>query len=202
MTNERRIEVCLNWPDSKLSPNSRVFWLEKNEIAQEHKLHAITKTVAAMKEAGISRGTLNPEGRLLVKLVVLPPSKHHRDEDNLLATCKAYLDGIAFALKVNDCNFHFLEQSWLQPDPEKKGRIRFCLEWEEPKREIEPRGKRVKKPHPSAKYSDSEIDAVHALRESGMTYAAIAQKMGMPNYTVWAICNGRVTKAGRGERID
>ena len=62
---------------------------------------------------------------------MLPPSKRRRDEDNLLATCKAYLDGIAFGLKVNDCNFHFLEQAWLQPDPEKKGRIRFCVEWEE-----------------------------------------------------------------------
>ncbi len=128
---KRRIEVCLQWPDSRLSPNGRAFRLEKNNIAQDHKLHAITKTVAAMKEAGIKRNDVRPKGMLLVQLVVLPPSKRRRDEDNLLATCKAYLDGIAFGLKVNDCNFHFLEQAWLQPDPEKKGRIRFCVEWEE-----------------------------------------------------------------------
>jgi len=40
-----------------------------------------------------------------VLLTFYPPTAHDRDRDNLLASCKGYLDGIAQAWGINDSQF-------------------------------------------------------------------------------------------------
>lgn len=51
--------------------------------------------------------------RLPICITFYPPTRHARDEDNLRASCKAYQDGIADALGVNDrcfaCHYQFEE---------------------------------------------------------------------------------------------
>src|SRR3546814_16726876 len=44
-------------------------------------------------------------GDIRVVLTLYPPDRRQRDRDNLLSNCKAYLDGIADALGVNDSRF-------------------------------------------------------------------------------------------------
>jgi hypothetical protein len=48
--------------------------------------------------------------------------------DNALASLKAYHDGIADALGVNDCRFGIVPQAW--GDSEKGGKVVIRLEWE------------------------------------------------------------------------
>src|SRR3546814_7129587 len=44
-------------------------------------------------------------GDIRVVLTFYPPDRRQSDRDNLLSNCKAYLDGIADALGVNDSRF-------------------------------------------------------------------------------------------------
>lgn len=46
------------------------------------------------------------------------------------------------------------------------------------------RGLWVGEDHPGAKYSDSDVALVFELRESGMSYGQIAQKMEIPKSTI------------------
>lgn len=54
-----------------------------------------------MAEAGIDAGAPKNE----VHLVFVPPDRRNRDADNMLASMKAGLDGMADAMKVDDSKF-------------------------------------------------------------------------------------------------
>jgi len=47
------------------------------------------------------------DGKIWVWMMFYPKTMNYPDMDNCLAMCKAYLDGIADALKVNDRRFVF-----------------------------------------------------------------------------------------------
>lgn len=53
---------------------------------------------------------------------------------------------------------------------------------------VNDRGLRVGQSHHRAKYSDRVIEHVRRLRDQGMTYPEIAEKMDMPYWTVSRIC--------------
>lgn len=53
------------------------------------------------------------------------------------------------------------------------------------------RGCRIGETHPRAKLMDYEVDMVFELRDSGMTLAAIAEKLDVTKGTVWKILTGR-----------
>lgn len=53
------------------------------------------------------------------------------------------------------------------------------------------RGCRIGETHPRAKLSDHDVDLVFELRDSGMTLAAIAEKLDVTKGTVWKIITGR-----------
>lgn len=123
---KRTIDVDLPWPPRGLSPNARMNRLAKAQLFKRTKMAAFIATAAALKgrpAAVQSATTVN------VKLICTPPVLRYRDEDNLLANCKATLDGIAQKLGVDDHWFHFLEQEW--HEPEAPGRLVVRLDWEE-----------------------------------------------------------------------
>ena len=123
---KRTIDVDLPWPPRGLSPNARMNRLAKAQLFKRTKTAAFIATAAALKgrpAAVQSATTVN------VKLICTPPVLRYRDEDNLLANCKATLDGIAQKLGVDDHLFHFLEQEW--HEPEAPGRLVVRLDWEE-----------------------------------------------------------------------
>lgn len=112
--------LFLPWPDKRLSPNARVHW---RALAQAKKM---AKKVAfyTVKEAGIGR--IEAES-LLVRYSFFPPSRRKYDLDNLVASTKAYSDGIADAVGIDD-------SAWtLAIEPrgpvEKNGMVKVELEW-------------------------------------------------------------------------
>ena len=120
-------EVDLPWPDPKLGPNARVHYMALARLRKEAKNFSIMKTRMAIHAAKISR--IKPVGKVNIQLMPCPPTRHGQDEDNLLAKLKAALDGIAYAMGVDDKNFHFLEQAWF---PAKKpGKVIVRVSWEE-----------------------------------------------------------------------
>lgn len=133
----KKLTIELPWPPRGLSPNARLNIYSKNNLFQKTKRGAHVAVRLAMARAGIPAialrgGTQKRDGgRLNLTLICQPPLLRYRDEDNLIANCKAVFDGIAEAAQVNDCLFHFREQEWLPPDPEKRGHLTVILDWEE-----------------------------------------------------------------------
>lgn len=91
-------EVKLPWPPSELSPNSRIHWARKAKFAKGYK-----KSCWAMaKQAGLC---VDWEGPVHVWLTFVPPDRRHRDQDNMIASVKYALDGLALALGIDDKRF-------------------------------------------------------------------------------------------------
>jgi crossover junction endodeoxyribonuclease RusA len=86
--------ITLPWPAKELSPNhrSRSHWPRTRAIkTARHTAWALTLEARAA-------------GRL-ISFTFYPPDNRQRDRDNLIASMKAYQDGIADALKANDNAF-------------------------------------------------------------------------------------------------
>src|SRR3546814_1280266 len=87
--------VRLTWPDRASHPNSRGHWSKRAKANKAMRKAAYYLTLGANVKA--------PEnGDIRVVLTFYPPDRRQGDRDNLLSNCKAYLDGIADALGVND----------------------------------------------------------------------------------------------------
>ena len=107
---KKKVTLELPWPPRELSPNVRVDRYTKNKKFQSYKLQAYALTLKATgnkparpAEMTSVRPTVN------VQYCLTPPDRRARDEDNFFASMKAAQDGIALALKVNDCFFHLRE---------------------------------------------------------------------------------------------
>ena len=93
--------VVLPWPPKALNPNGRLHWA-KTARAKKSYREACYYTARA---AGLSAASFSPAPKLALELVVYPPDKRLRDVDNIVASLKAGLDGLADALGVNDHRF-------------------------------------------------------------------------------------------------
>ena len=87
--------IKLPWPHPDLSPNARVHRMEKARRAK----HARETAGWLCKGAKVQKSTASA---LRVTITFHPPDKRHRDTDNMLASCKAALDGVSDALGIYD----------------------------------------------------------------------------------------------------
>lgn len=88
------------WPPRALSPNARVHWAEKARAAKKY------RAVCRLMAQAMGCRALNAE-RLTVEITFHPPNRHRRDTDNLLASVKAGLDGLADATGVDDSHWNY-----------------------------------------------------------------------------------------------
>lgn len=84
------------WPPRILSPNSRGHWAVKAQAFKAAKALAFYAT----------KESKHPVALRFI-LVFCPPDYRRRDADNLIASCKAYLDGMAAAWGVDDSLFRW-----------------------------------------------------------------------------------------------
>lgn len=110
--------IELPWPVKELSPNARVHWAVKASAAKSARKNAAWATRAA----GLSKLDL---ASLKVTVVYHAPDKRRRDADGVLSSCKAYLDGVADVIGVDDSNF---ELAIRKGAPITHGAIRILLE--------------------------------------------------------------------------
>lgn len=89
--------VNLPWPARTLSPNARAHW---SVIARAKRAARIAAYYIA-REARPSLTMTAP----LVSLEFRPPDNRRRDLDNLIASMKAALDGLADAIGCDDHKF-------------------------------------------------------------------------------------------------
>ena len=88
--------MSLPWPNRALHPNARVHW---RELAEHKKNARIIGRYLAI-EAGAKRQAF-PE-RPAVAITFNPPDNRRRDDDGIIASFKAYRDGIQDAIGVDD----------------------------------------------------------------------------------------------------
>ena len=116
--------LFLPWPDKRLSPNARIHWAKLAGAKSAAKRLAYY----AVLEAGI--GKIDAD-KISVRYVFYPPDNRARDTDNMLASCKAFGDGIALAIGIDDSKW---ELSIAPRGPvEKHGMVKVELEWGEAK---------------------------------------------------------------------
>lgn len=101
----------LGWPAKALNPNSREHYMTKWRYGKASKTTAYWATKAVL-----GHGKFEHDGSSQIRVVITayPPDKRDRDTDNLIASCKALLDGIALALGTNDKHFD-LGVQWGEP---------------------------------------------------------------------------------------
>ncbi|WDS36224.1 hypothetical protein [Pseudoxanthomonas sp.] len=110
-------ELILPWPSKDLSPNARVHWGQKAKAAADAR--ALAKLAAWA--SGWTPAIRFPEGRLHLWVDFYPPTRRLPDDDNMLSRCKAYRDGIADALGIDDKRF--VSHPYVKSEPRKGGQV-------------------------------------------------------------------------------
>ncbi len=113
--------IVLPWPPKELSPNARVHWAKKSKAAKQYRAECFLLT----KKAGIAAPQ---SGEILFALEFVPPDRRKRDDDNLLASCKALRDGVADALGIDDSRF--ITQLRISRETVKGGEVRVRIQGE------------------------------------------------------------------------
>lgn len=88
------MRVVLPWPCSELSPNARVHWARKAREAKHYRALAHLLTRKALGPVWLKSARVGIE--------FYPPDNRRRDLDNMLASMKPAIDGIAAAIGVDD----------------------------------------------------------------------------------------------------
>lgn len=90
----------LPWPDADLAGNSRAHWAVRNRKFQKAKNWAIQEALAAGMQT-----CKDPQTKFSLFFDLHPPKQSRADKDNYMTACKAYQDGIAHRLGVDDGRF-------------------------------------------------------------------------------------------------
>ena len=110
--------LTLPWPPAALSPNSRGHWRARHKAAKSSRELAWAATINA--------GWVVPSSdRVHLWIDFYPPTKRLPDDDNMLARCKGYRDGIADALGVDDRLF--VSHPFVRREVRKGGEVRIRM---------------------------------------------------------------------------
>ena len=119
-------QIELPWPPKALSPNARAHWADKARKTKMARTLAWGLTAQALGQKLRAYATHDGED-IPLKVTLEPPMRGGAipDEDNIMASLKAYRDGIASALGVNDSRFRNERPQWLP----KSGAGRVIIEF-------------------------------------------------------------------------
>jgi crossover junction endodeoxyribonuclease RusA len=112
--------IPLPFPAKILWPNGRGHYHAKNRAFQAHKQWAFTAAKQAMPRCFKWNGE-----PIKWRVTITPKTAHKIDKDNAVASLKAYFDGIALALGVNDSAFDVPEIIFAEP--RKPGGVEIAL---------------------------------------------------------------------------
>jgi crossover junction endodeoxyribonuclease RusA len=115
------VTITLPIPHKALSPNAKSpgRWRKKAQQIKIHRRRAHVRTLEALKGRPAPPFTR-------YKLAFFFKTNRRRDDDNASASCKAYRDGIADALKMDDHHLSMCESPTLSVDP-KNPRVEITL---------------------------------------------------------------------------
>lgn len=117
-----QVVADIPWPSGVLSPNSRAHWGTISKAKKRYRSAAAYAVHAAGPPIQVCM--LRDFAKVDVKLSFSPPDKRARDEDNMLASMKAALDGVSDALDIDDSQFVLTHE--VLP-PVKGGNVRITI---------------------------------------------------------------------------
>lgn len=112
------ITITLPWPPAVLSPNARAHWTAKAKAAAK-----VRRDACYLAQAAGAR--MLPWAGMAVAIEFRPPDRRLYDTDNLLARCKAALDGVADATGIDDSRWTY---RLARGEPVKGGAVVVLLE--------------------------------------------------------------------------
>lgn len=115
-------ELLLPWPSPSLSPNARVHWSKRARAAADARALAM---LAALASGWRPQSVSGDNGRLHLWWDFYSPTRRYPDDDNMLTRCKAYRDGIADALGIDDRRF--VSHPYVQDEVRKGGEVRVRI---------------------------------------------------------------------------
>lgn len=110
--------IILPWPSPALSPNSRTHWRARVKAMKADKLLA---SIHVRNSGWIAP----PWDRIHLWINFYPPTKRLPDDDNMLARCKGYRDGIAEALGIDDRVF--VSHPYVHDEVRKHGEVHISI---------------------------------------------------------------------------
>jgi crossover junction endodeoxyribonuclease RusA len=113
--------VELPWPPKELSPNARHHWATAAKAKKGYRSRCKT-----LGEGQALASVKNSSDRVLVHLTFFPPDKRSRDWDNMIASMKSGLDGLADAMGVDDSRWRLSFD--VSDVPEKGGLVLVTVE--------------------------------------------------------------------------
>lgn len=113
------VSVVIPWPARELSPNARVHWAKKGDAVATAR-----GFTSAMTE--YRRGAFGDGVPLEMWVLIEPPNLKKRDLDNILASLKPSIDGIADGVGFNDAQIESVHLHRMPPI--KGGRITIEIE--------------------------------------------------------------------------
>lgn len=111
----------LPWPAKELSPNFRGHWSTVAKVKKAYRLKCSQLGLAS----GLHLAPKDPTS-VNVHLKFCQPDRRGRDLDNLLASTKSGLDGLADAMGVDDKHWKLAIE--MSDDPVKKGLVLVTVE--------------------------------------------------------------------------
>lgn len=98
------ISITIPWPSSKLNPNRSkgLHWAATTKLRKDARAGAYYAAIAAMKSQNYA---FMRDSDIAISITFVQPDRRARDRDNLLASLKSSIDGIADALGINDSQF-------------------------------------------------------------------------------------------------
>ena len=111
--------ILLPWPSRELSPNARVHWSKKAKAAKAARMYAFVRTLEC------KYFVLPVKDKITLAIEFVKPSRRRMDLDNMLASIKPIIDGIAQALGVDDSRFRYLLD--VAEEPVKGGVVRVTI---------------------------------------------------------------------------
>lgn len=102
------MKITLPWPPAKLNPNRHG---DRRAISGMRK-HYRDECFYLTREQMAGQVEPARDGFLPLRVTMHQPDGRHRDVDNMLASVKNALDGMAMALRINDRQFKPVTIDW------------------------------------------------------------------------------------------
>lgn len=103
-------EIFLPWPDSGLLPNKRLHWAKKAKLVKAYREECSYLTYYGLGTQLLLelRAAAANGSRIALFVDFFRPDRRKRDEDNIMASFKAGIDGIADGLRIDDSKFKYI----------------------------------------------------------------------------------------------
>ena len=105
----KALPLIVPYPPVPLSPNARPHWAHRAKVKARYREACHAWAAEQLRWLGLSEYQVDAMfcGRVLVEVCAFRVGQQRVDKDNLIASLKAGIDGVAEVLRIDDVQFDF-----------------------------------------------------------------------------------------------